>query len=106
MTIRVRHKSVMDQKTVMSFFFLSFFFFATGIPGRVTIRRIIYLVENARQHSKSVTRNRKESPRLSCESAAEKIPIATRQNPTSWKDFRGKRPLANVRLRGPACTRF
>jgi len=24
----------------------------------------------------------------------------------SWKDFRGKRPLANVRLRDPACTRF
>lgn len=23
-----------------------------------------------------------------------------------WKDFRGKRPLANVLLRGLACTRF
>lgn len=46
-----------------------------------------------------VTRNRKESSRLSCESAAEKIPLATRRNPLSyaaWKDFRTKRPLANV----------
>lgn len=57
-----------------------------------------------------VTRSRKKSSRLPCEKVQLKKFRSQRGSKPDVraleKDFRAKRPLANVRRRGPACTRF
>nr|XP_012231106.1 PREDICTED: uncharacterized protein LOC105677226 isoform X2 [Linepithema humile] len=66
----------------------SYFTVLSGTPRRAPLWKL--LPPSSSRYRADVTRSRKKSSRLSCESTAEKISLATRRNPAyaPWKDFR------------------